>query len=100
MHVLQSYEKLGYGYESLTKLPEVPGIVARAHTTYKSSGYGYECSTELTKVPGTGNTREKAHPLEVEFDLKWRIEDNLRGWYVLTDWANAPEVICVIQRII
>ena len=61
----------GYGYESVTELPEVPGIVARAyrthfsykndipvprvlvtlaHRTSRSSGYGYECPTKLTKV--------------------------------------------------
>ena len=28
----------GYGYERLTELPEVPGIVARAYITYTSFG--------------------------------------------------------------
>ena len=28
----------GYGYESLTELPDVPGIVARAYKSYRSSG--------------------------------------------------------------
>ena len=55
----------GYGYESVTELPEVPGIVARAYRTHRSSGrarkvrYPYPgyCGTgctELTEVPGTG----------------------------------------------
>ena len=62
----------GHGYESVTYIPEVPGIVARAYITHRncggyercctrtrvlwhgvyrthrSSGYGYECPTELT----------------------------------------------------
>ena len=42
-----------YGYESVTELAEVPGIVARAYRTNRSSGHGYECPTELTEVPGT-----------------------------------------------
>ena len=37
-------------YESLTELPEVSGIVARAYRTYRSSGYGYGCPTGLQKV--------------------------------------------------
>ena len=57
MDVLRNEHRFGYGYESLSELPEVPGIVARAYRNYRSSGYGYECSTELTIVPGTGNTR-------------------------------------------
>ena len=55
----------GYGYESVTELPEVSGIVARAYRTHRSSGQvrkvlypspGY-CGTgctEVTQVPGTG----------------------------------------------
>ena len=35
INVLQNQQKFGYGYESLTELPEVPGIVARAHRTYR-----------------------------------------------------------------
>ena len=44
MKVLQNFQKFrasissGYGYESLTELPEVPGIVARAYRTHISSG--------------------------------------------------------------
>ena len=69
-----THRSSGYGYESLTELPEVPGIVARVYRTYRSSGqiqkcctrapgivarsyrsyrssgYGYECRTELTEV--------------------------------------------------
>ena len=55
----------GYGYGSVTKLTEVPGIVARAHRTHRSSGQvqkmlypypGYSGTgrTELTELPGTG----------------------------------------------
>ena len=73
MNVPQNQQKFGYGYESPTEHPEVPGIVARAYRTYGSSGYGYECPTELTEVPGTGDTRVNARPLGGEFDLKWRI---------------------------
>ena len=70
MKVLRNYQKFGYGYESLTELPKVPGIVARAYRTYRSSGYGYEYPTELTEVAGTGNTRVNAHPLGGKFDSK------------------------------
>ena len=73
MGVLQTSGSFGYGYESVTELPEVPGIVARAYVTYRSSGYGYECPTKRTEVSGTGNTRVNAPPLGEEFDLKWRI---------------------------
>ena len=43
----------GYGYESLTELPEVPGIVERAYRTYRSSGYEYryEFLHNLEKFP-------------------------------------------------
>ena len=55
----------GYGYGSVTELPEVPGIVAQAYRTNRSCGrvqnvvYPYPgyCGaglTELTEVPGTG----------------------------------------------
>ena len=44
----------GYGYESLTELAEVPGIVARAYRSYRSSGYGYERRTGLAEVLCTG----------------------------------------------
>ena len=27
-----------YGYESVTELPDIPGIVARAYRTHRSSG--------------------------------------------------------------
>ena len=64
VRVLESYRtsrSFGYGYESVTELPEVPGIVARAYITHRSSGrvqkvlYPYPgyCGTgctELTKV--------------------------------------------------
>ena len=73
MNVLQNYQKFGYGYECLTELPELPGIVARAYRTYTSFGYGYECPTELTEVPGTGNIRVYAHHLGGQVDLKLRI---------------------------
>ena len=68
VRVWESYRtsrSFGYGYGSVTKLTEVPGIVARAYRTYRSSGrvqkvlylYPGYCGTgrtELTEVPGTG----------------------------------------------
>ena len=72
MNVVQSYQKSGYVYESLTELPELLGIVARAYRTDRSSEYGYECPTDLTEVPDTSNPQVNAHPLGGEFDLKWR----------------------------
>ena len=33
MNVLQNQQKFGYGYESLTELTEVSGIVTRAYRT-------------------------------------------------------------------
>ena len=33
-----THKSSGYGYENLTELPEVPGIVARAYKSYRSSG--------------------------------------------------------------
>ena len=67
VRVWESYRtstSFGYGYESVTELPEVPGIAARAYRTYRSSGrvqkvlhpYPGYCGTgctELTEVPGT-----------------------------------------------
>ena len=61
----RTHRSSGYGCESLTELPEAPGIVARAYRTHRSSGrvkkaiYPYPgyCGTEradLTDVPGTG----------------------------------------------
>ena len=71
----RTYRTSGYGYKSLTKHPELPGIVSRAYRTspegpgrYKhavpvprvfvapayrpsrSSGYGYEYPAEVTEV--------------------------------------------------
>ena len=51
-----------YGYEALTKLPELPGIEARAYRSSKSSGQFavpvprvlVHRRTELPEVPGTG----------------------------------------------
>ena len=67
MEVLQNFQKPGYGYESLAKLLELPGIVARAYRTPRSSGqvrnvlYPYPGSlwrrgTELPEVPGNGTS--------------------------------------------
>ena len=68
MRVWESYRSsrsFGYGYESVTELPGVPGSVARAYRTHRSSGWaqkvlylypgywGTGC-TELAEVPGTG----------------------------------------------
>ena len=33
----RTHRSSGYGYESLTEVPEVPGIVAWAYRTYRSS---------------------------------------------------------------
>ena len=55
----------GYGYGSVTELPEAPGIVAEAYKTSRSSGrvqnklypypgYCREGRIELPEVPGTG----------------------------------------------
>ena len=68
VRVWESYRtssSLAYGYEGVTELPEIPGIVARAYRTHRGSGrvrkvvYPYPgyCGTgctELTEVPGTG----------------------------------------------
>ena len=50
----RTHRSSGYGHESLTELPEVPGIVTRAYRFYRSSGYGYECRTQLAEVLCTG----------------------------------------------
>ena len=61
----QTHRSSRYGYESLTELTEVPGIVARAYRThnkfragintlYPYPGYCGHGRTELTEVPGTG----------------------------------------------
>ena len=63
MNVRQNLLMFGYGYESLTKLPEDPGISAWAYRSFRGSEYGCERPTELTEVPGTGNTRVNEHPL-------------------------------------
>ena len=59
-----THRSSGYGYESLTELAEVPGIVARAYITYRSSGQYknavpvtrvlWHGRTDLTEVTGTG----------------------------------------------
>ena len=49
MNVLRTHRSSGYGYERLTEIPEVSGIVAQAYRTYRSFGYGYECPTVLQK---------------------------------------------------
>ena len=68
VRVWESYRtsrSFGYGYISVTELPEVPVVAARAYRTHQSSGrvqnmlYPYPgyCGTgrpELTEVPGTG----------------------------------------------
>ena len=69
MRVWESYRTsrtFGYGYESVTELPEVPGIVTRgvqtsqkfrvrvcmSYRTNRSSGSGMKVLTELQEVPG------------------------------------------------
>ena len=68
VRVWESYRasrSFGYGYESVTELPVVPGIVTRAYRTHTSSGrvrkllhpYPRYCGTgctELAEVPGMG----------------------------------------------
>ena len=65
MRILQNFQMFRYGYRCLTKLPEVPGIVAQAYRTHRSServqnalypypGYCGHGRTELPEVPGTG----------------------------------------------
>ena len=49
-----TYRSSGYGYESLTELPEVPGIVVRAYRTYGSSGQVWKCCTRTPCICGTG----------------------------------------------
>ena len=65
----------GYGYDSLTELPEIPGIVARRTELTEDPGTGMNVPhTELTKVSGTGNARVNAQPLGGgKFDSKRRI---------------------------
>ena len=48
----RTHRSSGYGYERLTELPEIPGIVARR--------------TEGTEVPGTGmNVLQNLHKFQV-----------------------------------
>ena len=80
MNVILTHRSSGYGYENLTELTQVPGIVARAYITlrssgrakdavpvprvfwhgayrnHRSSGYGYESLTELPELPGIVGT--------------------------------------------
>ena len=44
----RAHRSSGYGYESLTELPEVPGIVARAYRTYRS--FGQVCALQNTTL--------------------------------------------------
>ena len=99
MGVLQNFRSFGYGYESVTQPPEVPGIVARAYRTYRSSGYGYKCPTEHTKVPSKGNTRENAHPLGGEIDLKRRTSSNLHVWHVLTGPMSPRQSVVALREL-
>ena len=83
VRVWESYRtsrSFGYGYESVTELPAVAGIVARAYRTHRSSGrvrkvlYPYPgyCATgftELPEVPGTGmNVLRNQHKFGYGYD--------------------------------
>ena len=46
----RTHRSSGYGYECLTELGQVSGIVALAYRTYRRSGYGYKCRAELAEV--------------------------------------------------
>ena len=61
----RTFRSSGYGYGSLTELPELPGIVAQAYRTHTSServqnmlypypGYYGHGRTKLPEVSGTG----------------------------------------------
>ena len=47
----RTYGCAGYGYGSVTKLTEVPGIVTQAYRTHRCSRYGIE---RLYPYPGFG----------------------------------------------
>ena len=108
----------GYGYESLTELPEVPGtgmkvlqnfqkfrvlwhygtgirnlkkFRAGMAMLYSYPGYLWHWRTELPEVPGTGKYSVSGE----EFDLKWRIPIGgfHRACMACSDWANVPEAI-------
>ena len=50
----RTHKFFGYGYESLTELQEVPGIVARAYITYRSSRQVKKCRSRTPGICGTG----------------------------------------------
>ena len=60
----RTHRSSGYGYESLTERPEVPGIAARAYRITEVPGRYknavpvplvlWHGRTDLTEVPGTG----------------------------------------------
>ena len=94
----RTHRSSGYGYESLTELPEVPGIVTRAYRTPRSSGYGYECLTELTEVPGTGNTGVNAHPLGG--GIRFEVEDFIElAWHVLTGPTSPRQSVVALRAL-
>ena len=55
--VWESYRpsrSFGYGYESVTELPEVPGIVERAYITHRSTGRVQRCCTRTPGIVARG----------------------------------------------
>ena len=57
----RTHRSSGYGYESLTQLPEVPGTGIKVLQTSRSSRYGYESLTELPEVPGVVARAYRTH---------------------------------------
>ena len=94
----RTHRSSGYGYGSLTELPEVPSIVTRTYRTYRSSGCGYDCPTELTEVPGTRNTRLNAHP--VGEGVRFEVEDFIQiAWHVLTEPTSRRQSVVALRAI-
>ena len=50
MGILQNLLKLWYGYESVTELTEVPGIVARAYKPHRTPVKVQKCCTPVPRI--------------------------------------------------
>ena len=97
----RTYSSCGYGYESVTELTEVPGIVAQAHRTHRSSGRvqkttypypGYYGTgrTELTDVPGTGmNVIHNSQKFRVLWHLRTELTE-VPGRYAYKNFVPVP----------
>ena len=98
VRVWESYttsRSFGYGYESVTELSEVPGIVARAYRTHRSSGrvqkmlYPYPgyCGTgcaELTEVPHTNiNVPQNPQKFGYGYESLTELPEEVPGMNVL-----------------